>query len=147
MHYVVLASHSAEVCPTSNAKTKSVLLEVAPQIPGIADKHGVNIVAGPFANREHTVVVIVETDRPEALDTFLVETQLTQWNTVRILPSIPMEDAMREIEEGNFAVLSEPGGSHGRPLGRAHTATAPLRVRSRRSRAYAPSTHPVPTST
>ena len=100
MHYVILASHSAEVCPTSNAKTKSVLLEVAPQIPVIADKHGVNIVAGPFANREHTIVVIAETDRSEALDTFLVETQLTQWNTVRILPSLPMEAAMREIQEG-----------------------------------------------
>jgi uncharacterized protein with GYD domain len=100
MHYVVLASHSAEVCPTSNAKTKAVLLEVAPQIPGIADKHGVNIVAGPFANREHTVVVIVETDRSEALDTFLVETRLTQWNQVRILPSLPMEEALRDIQEG-----------------------------------------------
>jgi uncharacterized protein with GYD domain len=77
-----------------------VLLEVAPQIPGIADKHGVNIVAGPFANREHTVVVIVETDRSEALDTFLVETRLTQWNQVRILPSIPMEEALRDIQEG-----------------------------------------------
>lgn len=100
MHYVVLASHSAEVCPTSNAKTKTVLLEVAPQIPSIAEKHGVNIVAGPFANREHTIVVIVETERSEALDTFLVETRLTQWNQVRILPSLPMEAAMRDIQEG-----------------------------------------------
>jgi hypothetical protein len=100
MHYVILANHSAEVCPTSNAKTKALLQEVAPQIPTIAGKHGVNIVAGPYANREHTVVVIAETESSEALDTFLVETGLTQWNTVRILPSLPMEAAMREIEEG-----------------------------------------------
>ena len=100
MHYVVLASHSAEVCPTGNAKTKALLQEVAPEIPVIAGKHGVNILAGPYANREHMVVVIVETESSEALDTFLAETRLTQWNTVRILPSLPMEDAMREIEEG-----------------------------------------------
>jgi len=100
MHYVVLASHSAEVCPTSNAKTKTLLLDVAPQIPAIAGKHGVNILAGPYANREHTVVVIVETESSEALDTFLAETRLSQWNTVRILPSLPMEEAMREIAEG-----------------------------------------------
>jgi hypothetical protein len=100
MHYVVLASHSAEVCPTSNAKTKTLLLDVAPQIPAIAGKHGVNILAGPYANREHTVVVIVETERSEALDTFLVETRLTQWNTVRILPSVSMEEAMTELQEG-----------------------------------------------
>lgn len=100
MHYVVLASHSAEVCPTSNAKTKALLLDVAPQIPGIAGKHGVNILAGPYANREHTIVVIVETEHSEALDTFLVETRLTQWNTVRILPSVSMEEAMTELQEG-----------------------------------------------
>lgn len=100
MHYVVLASHSAEVCPTSNAKTKTLLLDVAPQIPAIAGKHGVNTLAGPYANREHTVVVIVETERSEALDTFLVETRLTQWNTVRILPSVSMEEAMTELQEG-----------------------------------------------
>lgn len=100
MHYVILASHSAEVCPASNAKTKALLLEMAPQIPAIAGKHGVNIVAGPYANREHTVVTIVETERPEALDTFLVDARLPQWNQVRILPSIPMEESMRELEEG-----------------------------------------------
>lgn len=100
MHYVVLASHSAEVCPTSNAKTKALLLEIAPQIPAIAGKHGVNIVAGPFANREHTIVMIVEAERSEALDTFLVDTRLSQWNQVRILPSLPMEESLRELQEG-----------------------------------------------
>jgi hypothetical protein len=100
VHYVVLASHSAEVCPTSNAKTKALLLETASQIPGIAQKHGVNILAGPFVNREHTVVVIAETESAEGLDTFIVETRLSQWNQVRILPSVPMEQGLREIEEG-----------------------------------------------
>jgi hypothetical protein len=100
MHYVVLASHAAEVCPTSNAKVKALLLEMGPQIPGIADKHGVKILAGPFANREHMVVTIVETDRAEALDAFLIESRLSQWNQVRLLPSLPLEEGMRELEEG-----------------------------------------------
>lgn len=100
MHYVVLASHSAEVCPTSNAKSKAMLLEVGPQIPNIADKCGVTIEAGPFTNREHIAVTIVSADRPEALDAFLVESRLAQWNTVRILPSLQMQDSMHEIQEG-----------------------------------------------
>jgi uncharacterized protein with GYD domain len=99
MHFVILGTHSPEVCPTSNAKTKALLLEVAPQVSDIAQKHGVNIVAGPFANREHTLVVIAETDRAEALDSFLVESRLPQWNQVRILPSVPMQDAMQELQE------------------------------------------------
>lgn len=99
MHFVVLGTHSAEVCPTSNAKTKALLLEVGPQVSTLAEKHGVTIVAGPFANREHTLVMIVETDRAEALDSFVVDSRLAQWNQVRILPSVPMQQAMQELQE------------------------------------------------
>jgi uncharacterized protein with GYD domain len=99
MHFVILGTHTAEVCPTSNAKTKSLLLEIGPQVSDLAEKHGVNIVAGPFANREHILVVVVETDRAEALDHFLMESRLPQWNQVRILPSVPMQQAMQELEE------------------------------------------------
>jgi hypothetical protein len=99
MHFVILGTHSAEVCPTSNAKTKALLQEIVPQVSNLADKHGVNIVAGPFANREHMLVVIAETDSAEALDHFLVESRLPQWNTVRILPSVSMQDAMQELQE------------------------------------------------
>jgi hypothetical protein len=99
MHFVVLGTHSAEVCPTSNAKTKALLMEIAPQVSTLAEKHGVNIVAGPFANREHTLVMIIETDRADALDRFLVDSRLAQWNQVRILPSVPMEQAMQELQE------------------------------------------------
>jgi hypothetical protein len=100
VHFVVLASHSPEVCPTSNAKTKKLLLEVAPQIPGIAQKHGVNILAGPFVNREHMAVTIVETDRADGLDDFLVDSHLAQWNQVHILPSRSLQEGLTEIQEG-----------------------------------------------
>jgi hypothetical protein len=100
MHYVVLAEHAAEVCPTSNATTKALLLEMAPKIPSLAQEHGVNIVAGPFVNPEHVSVVIVETDRAEALDAFLVASRLHQWNRLRILPSQPMHEGLRDVEAG-----------------------------------------------
>jgi len=100
MHYVVVAEHSAEVCPTSNAKTKALLLEMAPQIPKIAEKNGVNILSGPWVNHEHITVVIVETDRPESLDTFLMETRLQQWNRVRVMPSRTIAEGMKEVAEG-----------------------------------------------
>jgi hypothetical protein len=100
VHFVVLASHSPDICPTSNAKTKALLVELAPQIPGIAQKHGVNIVAGPFVNREHVAVVIVETDNVEGLDDFLVDSHLAQWNQVRILPSRSLQQGLTEIQEG-----------------------------------------------
>lgn len=99
MHFVVLGSHSPETCPLSNAKTKALLLEIGPQIPDIAKQHGVNIVAGPFVNREHTTVVILETENAADLDAFLGASRLHQWNQLHILPSLPMEEGMKEIQE------------------------------------------------
>ncbi|RLU85835.1 hypothetical protein CTZ27_26050 [Streptomyces griseocarneus] len=99
MHYVLLATHSPEVCPTSHAGTKELLLRMAPEIPGIAEKNGIAMVAGPFVNREHTVVLIVETDRPENVDRFLVESRMAHWNRVHILPSLRMEDVLDEVRE------------------------------------------------
>lgn len=97
MHYVVVADHSPEICPTSNAKTRELMLELGPQIPKIAEKNNVKILAGPLVNHEHSTVVIVETDRAENLDDFLMESRLNQWNSVRILPSRTIEQAMAEI--------------------------------------------------
>jgi hypothetical protein len=101
MHYVILGVHSAEVCPMSNAKTKALMLEIAPQIPKLAEENSVKIVAGPYVNREHTAVVIVEAASSEDLDAFLTQSRLPQWNTVRILPSLPVEEAMGELQESS----------------------------------------------
>ena len=97
MQYVVLGEHSAEVCPSSNAKTRALMMEVGPQIAKIAEQNNVKIIAGPLVNREHTTVVIAETDQAENLDAFLVESRLSQWNRIRILPSLPVEEAMADI--------------------------------------------------
>jgi hypothetical protein len=99
MHYVIIASHSAEICPTGNAKTRQLMLETAPDIPMVADKAGVKIIAGPYVNREHVSVAVVEAATGEALDEFLVGSRLPQWNSVRVLPSKHLEEGIQEIME------------------------------------------------
>lgn len=98
MHFVLLADHSADICPTSNAKTRALMMEIGPTVPKIAEQSGVKIVAGPYVSREHTTVVIVEADKADSVDRFLAESRLSQWNSVRILPSLPMAQAMQEFE-------------------------------------------------
>jgi hypothetical protein len=98
MKYVLLAEHSPDICPTSNAKTRKLLEEVAPQIPAIAEKYGVKILAGPYVNREHVSVLVAETNSGEDLDHFLLDSRLPQWNKVRVLPSLTMEEGMAEIQ-------------------------------------------------
>jgi hypothetical protein len=99
VHFVLLAVHSAEVCPTSNSKTRDLMLQTAANIPGIAETAGVKIVAGPYVNREHLTVAVVEADKAEQVDEFLVGTRLHQWNQVRVLPSQSIEEGMKDIQE------------------------------------------------
>jgi hypothetical protein len=99
MHFVLLAEHSAEVCPLSNSKTKELLLSTAGDIPGIADRNGVKLLAGPFVNRQHMIVVIAEADKADNIDAFIHEARLDQWNQVRVVPSLPMEDAIKEVQD------------------------------------------------
>jgi hypothetical protein len=46
------------------------------------------------------MVAVVESDRAENVDRFLVETRLHQWNQIRILPSLPIEEGMKDVQEG-----------------------------------------------
>jgi hypothetical protein len=99
MHFVLLAEHNADVCPLSNSKTKELLLSTAGDVPGIADRNGVKLLAGPFVNRQHLIVVIAEADKADNVDAFIHEARLDQWNQVRVVPSLPMEDALKEIQD------------------------------------------------
>jgi hypothetical protein len=47
------------------------------------------------------MVAVVESDRAENVDRFLVESRVSQWNTVRILPSLPAEEGMKDVEDAD----------------------------------------------
>ena len=99
MEYVIIGTHSPEVCPTSNARTRQLLQELAPQIPKIAEQAGVKIVAGPYVNREHVTVSVIEAANGEDLDRFIVESRLAQWNSIRVLPSLSMAQGISELDD------------------------------------------------
>ncbi len=100
MHFVLLGTHTADVCPLSNSKTRDLMLQTAPQMPSIAEKSGVTMVAGPYVSDEHLVVTVVEADKAENVHQFVAGARLNQWNTVRVVPSLTVEEGMKEIQEG-----------------------------------------------
>lgn len=99
MHYVILAEHTAESCPTANAKTRALMEDMGPQMGKMAEANGITIVSGPFASHEHISVIILETDRAEGLDAFITQSRLNQWNRVRVIPSRPIDKAMADAAE------------------------------------------------
>ncbi len=98
MHYVLIAEHGAQICPTSNPKTREILIEVAPRLSEIAESCSVKLVAGPYTNREHSTVMIVEAATGEDLDQFIVRSRFPQWNNVRVIPSLPLEEGVKDIQ-------------------------------------------------
>ena len=97
MKFVVLAVHTAETCPTSNSKTRGLFLKLAPEIPHLAKKAGVKLLAGPLVNWEHTITTVLEAEKTEAVNEFLSGTGLGRWNTVRILPSQTLDEGLEEL--------------------------------------------------
>ena len=76
------------------------MLQTAPQMPDIAEGSGINMVAGPYVSDEHLVVTIVEADKVEKVHQFLSDSRLNQWNTVRVVPVLTVQEGMKEIQEG-----------------------------------------------
>jgi hypothetical protein len=98
MHYVLIAEHTPDICPTSNAKVREIMVAGSANMPKVAEATGVTILAGPFVSREHISVVVVQAKTGEDLDRFLLESRLAQWNSVRVVPSLLMQEALEEIK-------------------------------------------------
>lgn len=97
--YVVRLSHPPESCPTANSKVRDLILKQGPEIPKIADRLGLKIVAGPLVmGSEHESLAIVETEKVETVNDFLIETGMVQWNTARVSMAQPMADALAELD-------------------------------------------------
>lgn len=65
----------------------------------IGQKLGVNFLAGPLISTEHKSVAVVEVEKVEAIRDLILQSGLIQWNSIDVLPSITMEQAIQEVEK------------------------------------------------
>ena len=99
MQFVVIAEHTPELCPTSNAKIRDLMKQTATEIPGLAEKLGVNIVTTNVFGPDHTIITVAEADDIEAVREFVMQSRLVQWNTTRIHATWPMEEALGKADQ------------------------------------------------
>jgi hypothetical protein len=100
--YVVLADHTPDLCPTSNAKTRARAMEgLNPDAQQKALKaSGVTLVFGPMhLDPSHRTVVACEAPSVEAVVQFVYESGLFQWNTVEVSPITPIEEMMGNLQD------------------------------------------------
>jgi hypothetical protein len=94
--YVVRLLHSSDQCPTSNSKIRDRMVKGAPEIPRLAEKLGIRFVAGPLVLAvEHEAVAVVESSTPDAVQEFILQSGLMQWNTVHVMPAHTLEEATK----------------------------------------------------
>lgn len=97
--YVVLAEHPPQLCPSANAKTREMMKQGAPQMPGLAQKLGVKIITTNVYGPEHVVIAVVEANEIEAVREFVMQSRLAQWNTVKVNATWSLEEALAKIED------------------------------------------------
>ncbi len=96
--FAVIAEHPPNLCPTSNAKTRQIMKEGAPQVPQLAEQLGVNIITLRVFGPDHILLAVVDADDIEAVRDFAFQSRLAQWNTVKIHATYSMEEALELID-------------------------------------------------
>jgi hypothetical protein len=98
MQFVIIARHSPDLCPTSNAKIRQLMKQGAKEIPEIAKKLGVKIITINVYGPDHEVLVVVEANGIEPVRDFVTQSRLIQWNTTEIHATWTMEEALAKAD-------------------------------------------------
>jgi hypothetical protein len=97
--FVLRLTHPPDQCPLSNSKVRSLAAKGAVELPKLAEKHGIRFVLGPTVlASEHEALAVIETDKVENIDEFILQSSLAQWNAVRVSSARPLSEAMKELE-------------------------------------------------
>jgi hypothetical protein len=97
--FAVIAEHPPELCITSNAQTRQMMKEGAPQIPKLAEQLGLNIITMRVFGPDHILLAVIEADDIESVREFMFKSRLIQWNTTKISATYSIEEAMSKADE------------------------------------------------
>ena len=95
--YALISDHSPDLCPSANAKTRARMLEgLNPEnAEKIARSLGLETLFGPFhLDPSHRTLALFEAPTIEAVNKWVVETGMFQWNTVEVTAVTPLEEMM-----------------------------------------------------
>jgi uncharacterized protein with GYD domain len=97
--YLIVGQHPPDLCPSANEKIRQLAAEGGKEMPGLAEKLGVKLLATYVPMTNHQVYVAVEADDANAVREFAFQGRLGQWNTVEILQVSTLEEALVRVQE------------------------------------------------
>lgn len=97
--YVIRMTHPPDQCPTANAKVRELFVKSTSEFPQLVQKLHVKFVAGPLIlGAEHEGIAVVESDKIEAVQDFVEQSGLVQWNSVRVSQAMTVQEAIQKME-------------------------------------------------
>jgi len=72
----------------------------APELPQLAQKLRIRFLAGPLIlGAEHEGVAVVEADKIETVQEFILQSGMVQWNSVRVSHAMSVQEAIESLEK------------------------------------------------
>ena len=97
--YLIVGQHPPDLCPSANATIRKLASEGANEMPTLAEKLGVRILATYVPMTNHQVIAAVEADDANSVREFAFQGRLGQWNTIEILQTSTLEEALTRVQE------------------------------------------------
>ena len=99
--YIILADHSPDICPSSNAKVRARAMEgLGEQLPKLAQDAGIRFDVEPLhIDPSHRTFAVVDAPSVEVVCKLVDDTGMSQWNTVEVAPLTPISELMPRVDE------------------------------------------------
>jgi len=99
MQYLIVAEHPPQLCPSANEQIRTLALEGGTELPALAEKLGVQLLATYVPMTSHFIYVAVEADDANSVREFAWQGRLTQWNKVEIFQTSTLEETLGRLQE------------------------------------------------
>ena len=99
MQYLIVGQHPPDLCPSANESIRKLSQEGASEIPSLAEKLGVKVLATYVPMTNHMVFAAVEADDANSVREFAFQSRLGQWNTLEVYQTSTLEEALTKVNE------------------------------------------------
>jgi uncharacterized protein with GYD domain len=99
VQYLIVGQHPPHLCPSANETVRKLSQEGGNEMPGLAEKLGVKVLATYVPLNNHMIFAAVEADDMSTVREFAFQSRLGQWNTIDIYQTSTLEEALEKINE------------------------------------------------
>ena len=99
MLYMVIARHTPDNCPIINKVSMEKMVSGTKRMAEVAKALGVTVQGSWTDMPAHTIYMLLDAPRAEALGQMAMELHLIDWNTSIVHPVVTMQEAMSRAQQ------------------------------------------------